>query len=84
MCGPQDLDTAVSCKLLPQHTDATGHAVSLTQGLGIQERMTLFFFENSKQNHQLRINGQEKLEVKESVEWWENSEKGRFRKKQQK
>ena len=46
--------------------------------------MTLFFFENSKQNHQLRINGQEKLEVKESVEWWENSEKGRFRKKQQK
>lgn len=46
--------------------------------------MTLFFFENSEQNHQLRINGQEKLEVKESVEWWENSEKGRFRKKQQK
>jgi hypothetical protein len=32
----------------------------------------------------LRINGQEKLEVKESVEWWENSEKGRFRRKQQK
>ena len=44
----------------------------------------LFIFENSEQNHQSRINEQEKLEVKKSREWWENSEKGRFRKKQQK
>ena len=44
----------------------------------------LFIFEISEQNHQSRINEQEKLEVKKSREWWENLEKGRFRKKQQK
>lgn len=34
--GPQNLDTAVSCKLLPQHTDATGMQCP-TPGLGIHE-----------------------------------------------
>ena len=41
-----------------------------------------FSLKIGKQNHQLRINRQEKLEVKESRKWQKNSEKGKFRKKQ--
>ena len=39
-----------------------------------------FSLETGKQNHQLRIKGQEKQEVKENGKW-ENTEKGRLRKK---
>lgn len=41
-----------------------------------------FSLKIGKQNHQLRINRQEKLKVKESRKWRKNSEEGRFRKKQ--